>query len=109
MHRAPIRDTRLPKMGIALAMIYATRPVPEVQPIQTIQCVFELELRWIESRRARTKMYLAGSYSISQYELITMRQLKCLSRESYMKAEGSCNEEARQRDTVTYLLNHRTC
>jgi hypothetical protein len=80
MHRAPIRDTRLPKMRVALAMIYATRPVPEVQPVQTIQCIFELELRWIESRRARTKMYLAGSYLLSQYELITTHQPKCLSK-----------------------------
>jgi hypothetical protein len=58
--RAPMRETRASKTGIALATSHAIRVTPEVQATQVSQWVKVLLVRWREPRRRWTKMNLAG-------------------------------------------------
>lgn len=59
---APIRDTRLSKTGIALAMMYAITVMLSVHPSQVSQWMGEFEARCLDPRRMRMKMIFAGSY-----------------------------------------------
>lgn len=58
--RAPMRDTRPPKTGIALAMMYAIMVTLPVHANQVAQCTIPLELRCLVPRNKRINMYLAG-------------------------------------------------
>lgn len=60
--KAPINDTRPLKIGIPLAMTYATTVIPKVHPIQDAQWVKVLAARCLEPRRTRTKTCLLASY-----------------------------------------------
>lgn len=59
--KAPMSETRLPKLGTALAMMYAMMTTAEVHDSQVIQCVTVFAVRCLEPRRMRTKRCLAGS------------------------------------------------
>jgi hypothetical protein len=56
-----MNETRLEKIGMADAMMYATAMQVNVQPSHVAQCTSELLVRCVEPRRIRTKTYLAGS------------------------------------------------
>ena len=58
----PMREVREPKMGMALATMYAAMVMPRVQPIQQIQWTQVFPVRCSELRSARTRMYLEGTY-----------------------------------------------
>lgn len=60
--KAPIRETRLLKTGMALAMMYEMSVVPKVQPNQEAQWMNVLAVRWREPRRTRMKMYFPGNW-----------------------------------------------
>lgn len=55
-------DTRLPNLGTALAIIYATMTTPPVHESQVTQCVTVLAVRCLDPRRMRMKTYLAGIF-----------------------------------------------
>lgn len=59
-NRAPTSDTRPPKTGIALAMMYAIKITPKVQLSHVAQCVIVFAVRCREFRRSRTNTNLAG-------------------------------------------------
>jgi len=59
--KAPINETRFPKMGMAEAITYAMAMTPKVHDSHADQCCHELLVRCFEPRRSRTKMYFAGS------------------------------------------------
>lgn len=59
---APISDTSSENTGIALAMIYATMVIPNVEESHVTQCVTLLAVRWSDPRKIRTKTCLADSY-----------------------------------------------
>ena len=54
-------EVRAEKMGIPLAMTYATMQTPPVHENQMTQCCQVLDERCGEPRRTLTKMYLAAN------------------------------------------------
>lgn len=59
--RAPMRETRVLKMGIPLAITYEATVMEKVQPIQVAQCINELSVRCRDPRKMRKKMCLLGN------------------------------------------------
>lgn len=70
---APIRFTRPPNTGMALAITYARIVHPITEPSHTIQCFTVFWLRWTELRSVRTKMNLAASCLISMVRITARR------------------------------------
>jgi hypothetical protein len=62
-NRDPIKDVSDPKMGMALATMYARMVMPKVQLSQTIQWVLVLAVKCFEPRRTRTRTYFPGIYT----------------------------------------------
>lgn len=58
---APMRETRLSKTGMALAIMYEIRVAPNVHPNQVAQWITVLAVRCSEPRSKRTKTYFPGS------------------------------------------------
>ena len=76
--RAPTRDTRSLNTGIALAIIYATRAIPEVQLSQVTQWIIVFSVKCFEPCKRRTKMYLAGNWEqISKSGTLWILSLRC--------------------------------
>ena len=59
--RPPMRDTRPPKIGTALATMYDIMVMAATDPSQVIQCVGVDLVRCFEFRSIRTKSNLAGN------------------------------------------------
>lgn len=101
--RAPTRDTRPPKIGIPLAIMYAVRVTPHVQLSHVIQWMAELEVRWVEPRRIRTKTYLLGIYGFISWNISSN-----IVGSSYMSQENGSDQQAGKRNSIGHLLHNRT-
>jgi hypothetical protein len=60
--RAPIREIKVKKTVIPLAMTYARTETVKVQLSQVIQCRALFDVKCLDPLSSRTKMYLAGNY-----------------------------------------------
>lgn len=76
--KAPTNETRPSKTGMALAIMYAIRAMPKVQPSQAAQWVIVLEARCLDPRRARTKMYFAGNLEMSVPDQTYIEEFLCM-------------------------------
>lgn len=65
--KAPIKEMRLSKLGMALAIMYATTATPRTQPIQVPQCTSVFATRCFDPRSIRTKKCLLASYAYVNY------------------------------------------
>ena len=67
-----MRDTRSPKTGMELAIMYAIPAIPMVQLSQVIQCLAVFSARCRVPLKSLTKMYLA-------YEMLAMGRFRSRS------------------------------
>ena len=70
--RAPTRDTRPPKTGMALATTYETSVIDAVHPSQLTQWIIELLAKCLVPRSMRMKMYLAGNYKFVRIDHVLL-------------------------------------
>lgn len=85
-----MRETRLLKIGIPLAIRYDTTVAFDVQPSQVAQCIRELSVRCLVPRRMQKKMYLLGTKDQSAYRLCYQLSF------TYMKDDDGAHRKAWQ-------------
>lgn len=91
---APISETRPPNTGIALAMTYAVKVTPPVQPNHVAQWRKVGSVRWYEPRSMRTKTYLAAICGVLAMFKVGEEWI------TYVHEEQSTDTKTRQSQTI---------